>query len=272
MIAAVAAPGRTRPRWRKWAAALIAPALLAAGAAHQCSAQDSVRTTRLVGRVVDSLDARIAGATIELLPERVRRAVSDDSGTFVFDSVPAGTVRLAVRRLGYAPALFSARLRAGKIERVTLEISPVAFELPGQTVVDTAAHPWLSTFERRRTHDGGVYFTRDDIAQSQARITSDLMRRVPGVEIQRTRLGTRVVFVNRFVRGRPCEPQIFVHAMNYSGDLDDFTPDDVEAIEVYSSIATVPPELQTARAQACGAIVIWTREPPPVERKKGKGG
>ena len=133
-------------RWGRrpvWAAAIVL-ALLAAGA-RDGVAQDSVRTTRLVGRVVDSLNARISGATIELLPARTRRAVSNDSGTFVFDSVPVGLVQLSVRRLGYAPATFTARLRAGRIERVTLELSAVAFELPRQVTVDTVAHPWLRT-------------------------------------------------------------------------------------------------------------------------------
>ena len=265
-----AAEVRGRPAGRRamWAAA-VAVVLLAAGG-RDCRAQDSVRTTRLVGRVVDSLNTRISGATIELLPERLRRTVSNDSGNFFLDSVPVGLVQLSVRRMGYAPATFTARLRAGRTERVTLQLSPVAFELPLQEVVDTVQHPWLRTFERRREHDSGIYFTRQDIVRSQARSTSDLLRRVPGVDVQRTRFGTRVVFTNNFVRARPCEPQVFVHAMNYSGNVDDFLPDDIEAMEVYPSISTVPVELQTARAQSCGAIVIWTREPPPVpEKKKG---
>ncbi|MGH7691031.1 MAG: hypothetical protein ACREN3_15610, partial [Gemmatimonadaceae bacterium] len=108
-----------------------------------------------------------------------------------------------------------------------------------------------------------------DIVRSQVRATTDLLRRVPGVEIQRTRYGTRVVLGNRFVRARPCAPQLFVHSMNYSGNVDDFSPDDIEAMEVYTSIATVPVELQTAQAQSCGAIVLWTREPPPAGEKGG---
>jgi Carboxypeptidase regulatory-like domain/TonB-dependent Receptor Plug Domain len=252
-------------------AAAMGALLVTVGVPRVCRAQDSARTTRLVGRVIDSLHAPLAGANIELLPDRVRRAVSNDSGRFVLDSVPTGVIQLAVRRLGYAPATFTARLRPGRIERVTLELSPVAVELPRQDVVDTVAHPWLRTFDERRAHGNGVYFTRQDIVRLQVRSMSDLLRRVSGVEIQRTRFGNRVVFSNNFVRGRPCEPQLFVHQMNYVGELDDFLPDDVEAVEVYTSISSVPVELQTARAQSCGAIVIWTREPPPAGRKKGGG-
>ncbi|MGH7669555.1 MAG: carboxypeptidase regulatory-like domain-containing protein [Gemmatimonadaceae bacterium] len=268
MKAVAGARDRRSGRWPGWATALVVLALLAAGCGES-HAQDSVRTTRLAGRVVDSLGARVSGATVELLPDRLLRAVTSDSGTFAMDSVPVGVVHLAVRRLGYAPATFTAKLQAGKIERVKLELSAVAFELPPLNVVDTVAHPWLRTFERRRASDGGVYFTRQDIVRSQVRATTDLLRRVPGVEIQRTRYGTRVVIGNRFVRARPCAPQLFVHSMNYSGNVDDFSPDDIEAMEVYTSIATVPVELQTAQAQSCGAIVIWTREPPPAGAKGG---
>jgi hypothetical protein len=60
--------------------------------------------------------------------------------------------------------------------------------------------------------------------------------------------------------GRRCPPQLFVHATPYSGDVDDFPPDVVEAMEVYSGSSEMPPELNVGRA-LCGAIVIWTRDP-----------
>ena len=70
----------------------------------------------------------------------------------------------------------------------------------------------------------------------------------------------------------PCVPQLYVHSMSYSGNVDDFQPDDIEAMEVYVGISQVPAELQSARAHTCGAIVIWTREPPPAQRKVPGGG
>lgn len=270
MTAATGARGG-RSRLGPGVIAAMVLALLSAGRG-ECRAQDSVRTTRLIGRVVDSLGARVAGATVVLLPARIRTAVTNDAGAFALDSVPVGVVQLSVRRLGYTPATFTAKLQAGKIERVTLELSAVAFNLPRMDVVDTVDHPWLRTFERRRGSDGGVYFTRQDIVRSQVLVMSDLLRHVSGVEIQRTRYGTRVVIGNGFVRARPCVPQLFVHSMNYSGNVDDFSPDDIEAMEVYTSIARVPVELQTAQAQSCGAIVLWTREPPPAGSKGGGSG
>ncbi|MDE3152495.1 MAG: carboxypeptidase regulatory-like domain-containing protein [Gemmatimonadota bacterium] len=256
--------------WRqpiaRLATGLLAALALVSAAPARGAAQDSARagrTTRLIGRVLDSARVPVSGAHVTILPARVLEAVTTDSGTFAFDSVPVGTVELSVRRLGYAPATFTARVHAGRIERVTLQLSPVAFELPPVAVADTVAHPWLRIFDRRRSHGGGTYFTRQDIVRSQVRNVSDLLRRVPGVMVEPTRFGTHVVFNTGLERTRPCRPQVFVHTMSYSGEVDDISPDDIEAMEVYTSIATVPAELQSARAQSCGAIVIWTREPPP---------
>ncbi len=61
---------------------------------------------------------------------------------------------------------------------------------------------------------------------------------------------------------RACVPQMFVHNMAYSGTLDDFSADDIEALEVYIGISEVPPELaKNGRTGVCGAIVVWTRDP-----------
>ncbi len=266
-------PRRNPPRRH---AALIMGIGLAMGlaAAHEpCAAQVPVRTTRLIGRVVDSLGHPIEGAHISVLPGRILAAISSDSGRFAIDSVPTGRVQLDVRRLGYSPATFTAHLEAGKIESVQLELSGTTFQLPPVDVADTLAHPWLRIFEQRRAQGRGVFFTRQDIVRSQVRVMSDLLRRVPGVEMRHPMFGPpEVVFTTGgMVNGRVCRPQLFVSSMNYSGRVDDFNPDDVEAMEVYTTISSVPATLQTARAQSCGAIVIWTREPPPVRRGKGGG-
>jgi hypothetical protein len=44
------------------------------------------------------------------------------------------------------------------------------------------------------------------------------------------------------------------------GSAEEFFPDNVEAIELYSSPANTPPQFVT-RSMTCGTIVIWTRLP-----------
>jgi hypothetical protein len=62
-----------------------------------------------------------------------------------------------------------------------------------------------------------------------------------------------------------CPPQYFIDGMRMEGgSADEIIPHDIEALEVYAGIATIP--LQFApravqREKTCGAIVIWTRLP-----------
>ena len=60
---------------------------------------------------------------------------------------------------------------------------------------------------------------------------------------------------------RACIPNMFVHGMPYSGNIDDFNADEIEAIEVYVGISELPAELNTMGRPLCAAIVIWTRSP-----------
>lgn len=251
--------------WRWVLAAVVVLTAGVAPATSACGAQEApARTTRLVGRVLDSLGGPVSSAEVTVLPERRLRALTNSAGGFSIDSVPVGMVQLAVRRVGYAPTSFTAELKSGVIERVTLRLASAAFDLPAVSIEDTVKHPWMAIFDRRRQNDRGTYFTRSDIVQSQVQTLSNLLRRIPGAQLTRNRFGVQeVVFRQAMAGGRACQPQIFVHQMNYSGDVDDFSPDDVQAMEIYPSAASVPAELQTARAQSCGAIVIWTREPPP---------
>jgi hypothetical protein len=225
-------------------------------------AQDTVHTARVVGRVVDSTGAPVARAEVMVKPGTGLRVVTNDSGDFEFPAAPSGRVEFLVRRLGYQPGSFDATLKPGIAQHVTLPLTAVIAELPGILVEDTVTHPWLRVFERHRHEEYGTFFTRADIVKSQARITSDLLRRVPGVMFANVRGSLHVLFTRGGRMARPCEPAIFVHHIAYSGVLDDFTPDDIEAIEVYTGISTVPAELWGEQAHTCGAIVLWTREPP----------
>jgi Carboxypeptidase regulatory-like domain/TonB-dependent Receptor Plug Domain len=229
--------------------------------ASLCAAQTTVPLARLLGTVVDSAGAPLAGAAVAVLPDRVLQATTDDSGRFVIEGVPAGPVRLAVRRLGYAPRTFTVAVRPAGLVPVQLSLSPAAFALQPVTVADSAPDAWMQTFDLRRRTERGYFITRSDIERSQARSTFELLRRIPGVRIANGRWGPVVLFERGGTGGVACTPQLFIHRMAYDGSLEDFPPDDVEAMEIYTGISTVPVELQSARAHTCGAIVIWTRDP-----------
>src|SRR3954462_11531755 len=120
---------------------------------------------------------------------------------------------------------------------------------------------WLAVFEEHRAMHRGTFIKRSDFERENLRIASDILRRVPGVQILSTRSGTAVQMM-RGTSARRCTPQLYVHETPYSGSFDDFTPDDIEALEVYVGISEIPPDLVTMGRSVCAAIVIWTREPP----------
>ena len=213
---------------------------------------------RVRGVVVDSAGAPLSGAEVRAIGTGFV-FVTSDSGVFRVE-LPPGPIVFAVRRLGYEPSTFLATLRPGRTNGVTLVLQGTAHPLPGVVVSEQREQAWLRTFNDRKETQQGTFITRSDIEKSRARLTTDILRRrVPSAQVVNTRSGGTRVYMRGSAQRR-CPPQLFVHTTPYSGDVDDFPPDAVEAIEVYSGASELPPELNIGRA-LCGAIVIWTRDP-----------
>lgn len=212
---------------------------------------------RVRGVVVDTAGLPLGGAEVRAVGT-VIVAITSDSGIFRVE-LPAGPTVFAVRRLGFEPSTFLATLRPGRTNGVTLVLQGTAQALPGVLVAEEREQTWLRLFTQRSHNQQGTFITRADIEKARSRMTTDLLRRrVPSAQVVNTRVGTRV-----YLRGngaRRCPPQLFVHTTPYSGEVDDFPPDVLEALEIYSGSSEVPPELNIGRAM-CGVIVIWTRDP-----------
>ena len=250
---------------RKVASLALGAALCGASLTSRVVAQaPAAATAKLVGMVTDTSGAPLSRAEIWLIAASTLRTISNDSGKFELPGLPAGSIQLGVRRLGYESATFTAVLKAGKTHRATFPLSPSAQSLVAVKVQDTVSS-WLSAFEEHRSMHRGTFITRRDFERDNLRIATDILRRVPGVQIVPTRSGTAVQMMRGF-GVRRCTPQIYVHETPYSGNVDDFTPDDIEALEVYVGISEIPPDLITMGRPICAAIVIWTREPPPRSR------
>ena len=239
--------------------ATLRTALLAlALAAVALPAQEPSPIVRVRGIVVDTAGLPVIGAEVRAVGTAFM-VITGDSGVFRFE-LPPGPVVFAVRRLGYLPATFLATLTpTGKIKGVTLTLQGSVQSLPGVLVAEERQQAWLRVFNDRKDAQQGTFITRAEIEKSRARLTTDILRRrVASAQVVMTRTGTRV-----YMRGnssRRCAPQLFVHTTPYSGEVDDFPPDVVEAIEIYSGPSETPPELNVGRSM-CGAIVIWTRDP-----------
>jgi hypothetical protein len=256
-------PSRARYPWfllMALAAALAPP--VRAEQADSATWRDSLPAT-LIGRVVDSTGAGLAGAEISLFKAANVRVITGDSGDFRLTGLPPGTQVFNVRRLGFEPASFTAVLKPGKMHRATMTLTASALGLPAVAVADTAQKThWLDQFERRRGTARGTFITRAEIERRNAHSGSDIVRTVPGIRIVAMRsAGANQVVMTRGAGARACIPTMFVHGLPYSGVLDDFNADDIEALEVYVGISEIPPELDKNGRGICGAIVVWTRDP-----------
>jgi len=255
----------SRARVRHIALLALVAALLDASVTPRVLAQTpAAPTAKLVGTITDTSGAPLSRAEIWLVAVGELRTISNDSGKFELPGLPVGTITLAVRRLGYESATFTAVLKAGKTHRASFPLTPSAHALAEVKVQDTVSS-WLSAFEEHRSMHRGTFITRRDFERDNLRIATDILRRVPGVQVVPTRSGTAVQMMRGF-GARRCTPQLYVHETPYSGNFDDFTPDDIEALEVYVGISEIPPDLITMGRPICAAIVIWTREPPPKTR------
>jgi hypothetical protein len=63
---------------------------------------------------------------------------------------------------------------------------------------------------------------------------------------------------------RACPPTMYLHGLPYSGTMDDFTADEIEAVELYVGVSEIPPEYDRNQRGICGVIVVWTRDPRAV--------
>jgi hypothetical protein len=217
----------------------------------------------LIGHVLDSIGTGIPGAEITMLKSDRVHAITGDSGEFRIAGLPPGTVVFNVRRIGFEAATFTAVLKSGKTHRANLRLSANAVALPSVNVSDTAVQThWLDAFNNRKSAARGTFITRSEIVKRGARTGIDIVRTVAGIRVDPIRMGggSRVV-MTRGSGARACIPTMYLHGMPYSGTLDDFSADDIEALELYMGVSEIPPEFDKNGRGICGVIVIWTRDP-----------
>lgn len=249
-----------------WAA--VFPAFLISIALPQ-SARIAGAQGTVAGTVRDSAGAAINGAKISVAGTSLS-AESDDNGAFTLHSVPAGNASIHVRRLGFAPGSADVVVSSGSTTHLNLVINQVAHALGA--VVVSARRPrryegYLAGFNERRDQGFGRFITDEEIQAQHPQRMTDVLRMIPGLHITATPAGPSHVRI----RGDNCWPSVWIDGAPANAaefDLDWLTPSDVVGIEIYSSIATVPPQFVDAFGpRLCGTIVVWTRQGEPRKKK-----
>lgn len=156
--------------------------------------------------------------------------------------------------------------------RLEIRLAALAMRLP---TVEVRRRPEvydsrLKGFNTRKEKHTGHFVTREDLDRMSSARFIDALRSIPGVQMRNIRGGGTTVSL----RGSRCPPIVFIDGFPASAgvmDLDMLDLASVEGIEVYSGVATVPPEFTAARGtHGCGVIAVWSR--PARKRRRIEGG
>jgi len=217
----------------------------------------------LVGLVRDSSGHGIPGAEVRARGNVVV-AISNDSGRFRVAQMPIGARGVFVRRLGFAPARAPITPGTGETDSVRVTLRAIAQSLPEITVQeqhDSLSRKVLAEFWARRARGFGKFVTRDEIERKGATRFVDVVRSVPSVSIMNYRGHQEIRFRGAAIGSTNCPPQYWIDGIPLERGLaDEIFPDNVEAIELYASPATTPPQFST-RNPTCGTVVVWSRLP-----------
>jgi hypothetical protein len=224
----------------------------------------------IVGTVLDSLGGPLSGAQISLQGTAIR-AITDASGAFRFRLLAPGEATLFVRRLGYRPESPAVRVKAAEETRLEIRLAALAMRLPTVEVRRRAEvyDSRLAGFNARKERQVGHFVTREHLDRMSSARFIDALRQIPGVQMRLIRGGGTTVAL----RGSRCPPLVFIDGFPAGAgvlDLDMLDLASVEGIEVYSGVATVPPEFMGARGgHGCGVIAVWSR---PARKKRRSAG
>ena len=218
----------------------------------------------LAGLVRDSAGHGIPGAEVRARGNVVV-AITNDSGRFHVAQMPIGARGVFVRRLGFAPQRAPIETSAtGTIDSVDVVLIPVVQSLPGviaQDPHDSLSRKVLAEFWERRARGFGKFVTRDEIEKKGASRFVDVVRSVSGLSIMTYRGRQEIRFRGAAIGSANCPPQYWMDGIPLeSGSAEEISPENVEAIELYASPATTPPQFST-RSQTCGTVVVWSRLP-----------
>jgi outer membrane receptor for ferrienterochelin and colicin len=167
--------------------AVVLGLLLAAVLPRPAVAQDAPATGRIAGRVIDAESGQgVAGVGVQVVGGTLG-AMTGVDGSYTIPNVPAGTVTLQLRRIGYAPKTVTGLIvpAGGGIEQ-NITMSAANLELTAVTVSAAAERGSVnSALDAQRTATGIVNaITAEQISKSPDGDAAKAIQRVSGVTVQ----------------------------------------------------------------------------------------
>lgn len=237
-------------------AIILSTTLWLAAAASRGSAQDRTgsenQRAAVTVTVTDSAKAPLEDAQV-VVGTAVWKTGSD--GKVIIGNQGRDTLEGVVRRVGYGNATFKAR--TGEQLTVVLQKLQLIRDVVvrGSPPMTQAKRSRLEGFFRRRAEGEGTFIDREAIDARDAERVVDLLRSVSGIRIRYIGSIPYVQFV------RCAQVEVYINGIRASqgfSDLFAIQPKDLEALEIYHGLATVPAEF-SPRPNDCAAVAVWTR-------------
>lgn len=184
---------------------------------------------------------------------------TNERGEWTIANAPAGTRMLEVRAIGFYPVLRQVDIVAGAppvlVALSTMQAVLDTVRITAKGVIDVNMIGFL---QRRRSSGSGRFLTADDISRHAFVETTEILRLVPGLYVERVFGGETVTMRGAFGL---CLPSVYIDGRYMSGvsasEIGDWImPRDIAGIEVYTD--SVPPQFQEGLA-GCGSIVLWRK-------------
>jgi hypothetical protein len=255
---------------------LLAPVVLLfppiAGRAQEPTAQPS--GINITVKVVSATTgAPVAGVLLRLRTIPEASVMTDRSGRAAFLGVPKRMEGIEATHADFEPHSEVLLLASGDFNGVslTLPLQPRGITRLSPVAVSATAPSKAPGLEGRRTAGRGHFIDRREIDRAKPRATMELLRRVPGLRVERQGSQVRV----RSRRAGDCEMLMYLNGMPIYNEMapgvrqsrgptpvvsvvDQIPPDMLEAVEVYLGPSETPPQYSRGGAN-CGAILLWTR-------------
>ncbi len=249
--------------------------VLASGLAQAQTPKPGKPNPIMRGAVQDTLGQALEGARIEIMGLTLG-VTTAGSGSYRFDDIKPGKYWVAVRRIGYAPLRAALTFNPGDDRQIVFQLEPLAHILP-EVIVRGEDKRWMRKYQDfvwRSRSSFGHFLTRDDIEKSHAAYLGDVVRRyLPFTTSDvffTSSLHEGSLFVDNALGrfgssrgsrlGRNCAPSVSVNGARPMGGwaVNDFRPEEVEAVEVYRNTYQMPSEFLGWNV-SCGLVVVWTQ-------------
>ncbi len=222
------------------------------------------------GIVTDTLLRPLGSADVSVVGVGAR-VITEDGGRFRILQVPAGQYLLVVRRIGFAPTSGIVEVPANDTLRLSYILARTTNLMDTVRVRATRVSMRMLGFDQRRGQGVGQFITQEQIEQRGSRETSDFLRTLRGIDVSRitTQAFAGTVALSKREGGSvggdgtgACSMQVLLDGIVLPRffNLDLLPPPkQIAGIEVYSGVATVPPQFGGADRR-CGTILVWTNE------------